>query len=600
MKPIELAPEARWRGRFRAPAIAWARVAKSNPNRGLACCNRSGRYQLCAWEVESGKLAELTHLETGTRMGTISADGKWVDYLEDRRGDESGHLTRVSFEGGEARDITPDLPAYFSGGTSEDLLGEVTGFTTSNREGFRVYVADRDFSVRREIFHSKRQTLGPRISSDGSIAVIGTAERSKRNEYALVAVDITTGERIAEIADDNASLSMSSFSRVVGDNRVLAMSDRSGLNRPFLWDPVNARRTELALDALDGELRAWDWSPDGRQLLLCRHIAATHELYLYDLETETCTRLDVPPGSVASGQLTAAGDVLICWQDASHPARILSIDPTGGRDPLPVLSAGDVEPGAPWLSITEPSTDGAEIQFWIAVPEGDGPFPTIVHTHGGPTAVQSEVFSPSAQAWLDHGFAFVSVNYRGSVTFGKEFERAIWGRLGIVEVDDMAAALSWAVSNEISDPDRVILTGGSYGGYLTLQAMGRRPDLWAGGIAQVAIADWRLMYEDQREALRAYQVSLFEGTPDEQPEAHAEASPITYADDFQAPILVIQGRNDSRCPARQMEVFEEALASRQKDIHIHWFDAGHGSLDVAQQIEHQEMMLKFAERILNP
>jgi len=130
--------------------------------------------------------------------------------------------------------------------------------------------------------------------------------------------------------------------------------------------------------------------------------------------------------------------------------------------------------------------------------------------------------------------------------------------------------------------------------------MGRRPDLWAGGIAQVAIADWRLMYEDQREALRAYQVSLFQGTPDEQPEAHAQASPITYADDFRAPILVIQGRNDSRCPARQMEAFEQALASRQKDIHIHWFDAGHGSLDVAQQIEHQEMMLKFAERVLNP
>ena len=88
-------------------------------------------------------------------------------------------------------------------------------------------------------------------------------------------------------------------------------------------------------------------------------------------------------------------------------------------------------------------------------------------------------FTPSVQAWLDHGFAFLSVNYRGSVTFGKAFERAIWGRLGELEIEDMATACGWLKEEGIARPDAVFLTGASYGGDLTLQAMGKRPDLWA-------------------------------------------------------------------------------------------------------------------------
>jgi dipeptidyl aminopeptidase/acylaminoacyl peptidase len=232
------------------------------------------------------------------------------------------------------------------------------------------------------------------------------------------------------------------------------------------------------------------------------------------------------------------------------------------------------------------------------VPEGDGPFPTILHTHGGPTAVQTETFAASAQTWLDHGFAFMSVNYRGSVTFGRQFEQAIFGQLGSVEVDDMAAGYDFLVKHNIAQPDAVLLTGGSYGGYLTLQAIGRRPELWAGGMASVAIADWRLMYEDQAETLRGYQRSLFGGTPDELPDTHAASSPITYAENLRAPLLVIQGKNDTRCPARQMEAYEKKLNTLGKEISIHWFDAGHGSRAMEQNIEHQELMLRWAYRVL--
>jgi dipeptidyl aminopeptidase/acylaminoacyl peptidase len=144
----------------------------------------------------------------------------------------------------------------------------------------------------------------------------------------------------------------------------------------------------------------------------------------------------------------------------------------------------------------------------------------------------------------------------------------------------------------------VLLTGGSYGGYLTLLGMGKRPDLWAGGVAEVAIADWRLMYEDQAETLRGYQRSLFGGTPDEKPDAHRASSPITYVQNYRVPVLVIQGENDSRCPSRQMRAFESQMQAAGKPIQIHWFDAGHGSLSIDESIKHQELALRYAYQVL--
>jgi dipeptidyl aminopeptidase/acylaminoacyl peptidase len=117
-------------------------------------------------------------------------------------------------------------------------------------------------------------------------------------------------------------------------------------------------------------------------------------------------------------------------------------------------------------------------------------------------------------------------------------------------------------------------------------------------MAGIAIADWALMYEDQAETLRGYQRALFGGTPEEKPEEHRLSSPITYAEAVRAPVLVIQGSNDTRCPARQMIKYEEKMRSLGKDIHIHWFEAGHGSLSIEQSIEHQELMLRFAYRVL--
>jgi dipeptidyl aminopeptidase/acylaminoacyl peptidase len=161
-----------------------------------------------------------------------------------------------------------------------------------------------------------------------------------------------------------------------------------------------------------------------------------------------------------------------------------------------------------------------------------------------------------------------------------------------------ASRPQWRVENSIAHPRQVFTTGWSWGGYLTLLALGKYPDLWAGGMAGATMADCVLNWEDEAETLKAYDVTLFKGTPAEQPELYRRASPITYAEQVQAPILIIQGRNDTRCPPRQVEVYETKLKALRKDIEVHWFDAGHVSTDVEQRIADQERNMRFVYRVL--
>ncbi len=597
MKPLDLSTNALWKKRFRAARIAWASPAANNPDHVLVCSNQSGALQLYGWHIPSNRLTQLTHRANGYSNGTISANGRFVYYLDDAQGDELGHYMRIPFEGGDPEDLTPTLPRYASWGCHESHDGQTIGFIAASQTGFQLYTMSAEGSEPQPLWHTTALSFGPTFSANGEQSAITTTLHSGSLDTSLIVINGRSGETLAELVEPEASLSAVQFSPIAGDQRLLATSNASGYTRPFIWDLASNSVEPLHLPDLDGELYAWDWSENGRYLLLAQLNQAVHQLYAYDLDSHTLIKLNHPAGTLSGGTFRPDGTLFVNWQDATHPATLLALA-ANGQAIGTILSAGDVPNGHNWRSITFPTSDGSPIQAWVATPSGDGPFPTILHTHGGPTAVMTNVFHAEAQAWLDHGFAFLSVNYRGSTTFGKAFEKAIWGQLGNLEIDDMAAARDWAIANNIAQPDAILLTGGSYGGYLTLQALGRRPELWAGGMAGVAIADWALMYEDQAETLRGYQRALFGGTPDEKPEAHRDSSPITYAASLQAPILVIQGSNDTRCPARQMQLYEQTLNELGKQIQVHWFDAGHGSYQNEQQIEHQELKMRFAYQVL--
>lgn len=605
---LQLDNNAPWKQRFRAPIVAWTQLAPANRVRGLSSNNTTGKYQLYAWDVPFDTLRQLTERPAGISFGVLSGDGRYVYYLDDEQGNEIGHLVRIPFENGEAQDLTPDLPPYSSFSYGSSGSGSHFGFVVADAEGFHVYSlgtsANGDIGTRRRLFHSRKLAFGPIYSYAGEVAVVATTDRATVQHYDLQAFDTATGEKIAELWDgEGTSMGPLGFSPQPGDLRLVTTTNRSGVHRPFIWNPRSSERIDLNLPALDGEVYPVNWSPDGTRLILCQFNQAVQQLYVYDLTIDTLRKLNHPGGAFGffAGGGTYFGsetEIFAQWQDAAHPSQLIALDEQTGEKTRTVLAAGDVPAGHPWKSISFPSSDGQMIQGWLGLPDGQGPFPTILHTHGGPEAVETEIYGPTSQAWMDHGFAFLTINYRGSISFGREFQEKIWGDIGYWEMEDLVAARNWLVNEGISQQDAILLTGWSYGGYITLMGLGKQPGLWAGGMAGIAISDWAMMYEDSADTLKGYQVALFGGTPQEKPEQYRVSSPITYAENIKAPVLIIQGRNDTRTPSRPIEVYEQKLKELGKSIEVHWFDAGHMGEGVEQDIRHLEIMLRFAYRVL--
>jgi dipeptidyl aminopeptidase/acylaminoacyl peptidase len=599
-----------WAARFRAPAILFSSIAIDAPDVGLVATNITGVPQQHRWDPATGELTQLTSRPTGQLSARLSPDGRWVTWLEDEAGNEIGHWVAIPSGGGSPVDLTPNVAAY----SSEDIAfarygGRFSCVTASDdRFAVRVGVLGRDGpdGELRLVHHTASGLSTLAMSADGTLVAFGSGHRSTGLEFSVLVVDAASGDERGELWDGpGTSVVAHTFAPGRDDHRLLATSNRSGHERAVLWDPDTGTRRDLPASAPPGDILGLDWAPDGREILLCQIYQAQQQLLVWEPEADTIRTLDHPAGALLgwwrqqASYFTPDGAEIVCrWEDARQPRRLIALDRRTGRMTRTVLDAGEVPPGHGLRSVAFSSGDGTPLQAWLGLPDGEPPFPTILDTHGGPTAARFANFDPATQAFLDAGFAYLSLNYRGSTTFGREFEHAIWGRLGQLELEDMAAARAWLVGEGIAIPDQVLLTGWSYGGFLTLLGLGRQPELWAGGMAGVAIADWEMNYEDSSDILRSYQRMLFGGDPAERRDAMRAGSPMTYVDEVRAPVLIIQGRNDTRTPARPVERYVERLRERGHPVEIDWFDAGHTGADDELAISQQARMMAFARRVI--
>ena len=588
-----------WEARFRAPRTWWVRTAATRPERGIVCTNATGVYQLHRWTVGEPIGEPITSEPTGRTLGWISDDGEWVYWLQDEAGDEHGHFVAVPWAGGWPIDLTPDLPAYASfaaaGGADGSFAASVIGPD-------RVQVAVVPG-------HHDRPGVGPVLLDPGpgfvtnlavgpgvvAISTTGGGGLATR----LRILDTATGDARVDLSHAPGSITPIAYA---GSGRLLAQTDRSGRIRPLIVEPSGEVR-EIELRDVPGDLSSVAISDDGATVLLLGSHRTVERLVVLDVESGTIRQVESVSGTFSSfapswgASLRPDGTAIVTRENGTTLPEVLLVDLVADRILRVLVPAPETPVSLACRSVDIPTTGGASVQAWLTTPPGRGPFPTILDVHGGPQAHETDRFYPGAQAWIDRGFAFLTLNYRGSTGFGREVEQAIWGQVGRNELADMVAAMDWLVAEGIADPDRIVPHGGSYGGYLTLLALGARPSLWAAGVGYVAIADWRLMYEDG-EALREYQAALFEGTPDTKPELYAEASPVTYVEQLSAPLLVIQGRNDARCPARQMEAYVGRARAAGKMLEIDWFDAGHGHGAVEMRIAWQRRAMTFVDAAL--
>ncbi len=583
-----------WEQRVRATRVTLPDWAEDAPDRCLYVSNPTGTFELFAWDRSTGVTRQVTDREQGTSDGALTHDGEQVWWFDDTDGDEFGTWQRQPFAGGPDEPAAPGVPAGYSAGLELGRTLAVVG--TATDDGTTVHVvrpgADGAQGSTSLLYASEHDADVAGLSHDDRLVVLEHSEHGDSRHRALRVLRLgATPEQDGAVVweqwdGEGLGLQAMAFSPVPGDERLLAMHEREGRMLPFVVDPTTGEQVHPDLSGLPGELDA-DWYADGRALLVRREARGRSTLHRVTLDG-TVSDLPTPPGTVGDVTARPDGEVEFSWSSAASPPVVRS---TSGAVVL-------VPPGAaapPSVPVTDAFVDGpgGQVHALVARPEGVGPFPTVVLVHGGPTWHDSDAFAADRAAWVDLGCAVVQVNYRGSTGYGSAWRDALTGRPGLTELEDIAAVHDWALATGLAAPGRSVLAGGSWGGYLTLLGLGTQPERWACGVAAVPVADYVAAYEDEMEPLRAFDRSLFGGSPAEVGELYERCSPITYVEQVRAPVLVLAGANDPRCPLRQIERWLAAAQEHGLEVEVYRFDAGHGSLVVDERVRQLRAELDF-------
>lgn len=635
-----------WEKRFRAARVGLPDWAEGAPERSLFVSNATGTYELYAWDRSTGEQRQVTDRPNGTTDGVLSPDGQWIWWFSDTDGDEFGVWMRQPFTGGKDEPAVPGLAASYPAGLALGLDGTAVVGRSTDEEGSVIHVVrgagrasgsaptgrasdatadDAAADAARaagaaeagphaagervdgepvaepvEIYRHRQSAGVGDLSHDAELVAIEHTEHGDAMHSAIRVVRLD-GTAVAELDDTKGGsvelgLSVLGFAPVRGDARLLVGHQRRGRWEPMIWHPLTGEEDALTID-LPGDVSA-EWYPDGQALLIEHSYQARSELWRYELASGALSRVETPRGTISGATARPDGSVEFLWSSAQQPPQVRS---TTGRVVLePPPLPGGLSRAPESVPVTDAWVDGpgGRVHALVQRPEGEGPFPTIFDIHGGPTWHDSDAFAAGPAAWVDHGYAVVRVNYRGSTGYGRAWTDALKHRVGLIELEDIAAVREWAVSSGLADPERLVLSGGSWGGYLTLLGLGTQPDAWAVGLAAVPVADYVTAYHDEMEALKAMDRTLLGGTPEEVPERFAASSPLTYVDQVRAPVYISAGLNDPRCPIRQIENYVTRLERRGAVHEVYRYDAGHGSLVVEERIKQLRMEIAFAERHL--
>jgi dipeptidyl aminopeptidase/acylaminoacyl peptidase len=559
--------------------------------------DESGAYQAYAWDVTTGERRRISDEPVGVIYATVTAGGDRAVWFRDDTGDESGAWVAAPFGGGDAEPLLPGVPIGWPDGIA--LGRRHVSAVLADRGGFALYVS-RDGGPAKELYRDVDSVqIGQNdfelegfnlsgLSADESMLCIAVAQDGDSIHPKLVVIDPETAAVVRELADPGLGLYAYAWSPIEGDQRLAVMHEREDLHRPAIWDVATGERTDLTID-LPGEIVPLEWSPDGRSLLLCQLYQGRDRLHRYDLRTGSLVEIAHPTGEIHGAGVRPDGRVWMRLSSGHHESRLL--DDEGNEILVP---EGRRAPSSrPYRSWTFTNGSGDTVHGFVVTPPGEGPFPVYLQVHGGPSWLYLDTWKPEVQMLVDHGIAVGMVNYRGSTGYGQRWRDHIIRNIGFPEVEDTVAGLDDLIARGIADPARAIVGGFSWGGYVTLMAIGLQPDRWKAGVAGVPVGDYMASYDDSAPSLQAYDRSLIGGVVHDIPEYVEKISPLTYVDRVRCPVLFLIGENDTRCAPDQAYRYVEALRRRGGQAEVYTYGTGHSSYVLDEELRQYGAILDF-------
>jgi dipeptidyl aminopeptidase/acylaminoacyl peptidase len=401
--------------------------------------------------------------------------------------------------------------------------------------------------------------------------------------------------------------------RWLPDGRLGFVSDRSGWWNLYAANDDNdtvaltARESEFGLPAWQFGASTWDIVSDttlvvswtnGGLWSIGKLDLASGELHEYE---------DNQPYTVFSGIRAVPGEnAMVCIAgSATEPAQLVRFDLASGE--YAVLRGSEITIDRANFSVPESiewqAPDGATAYGFFysptnasfTAPSGELP-PLIVESHGGPTGATNPWFSYKVQFWTSRGFAILEVNYGGSTGFGREYRKRLNDNWGIVDVQDCISGVEALVARKLVDPERVIIRGGSAGGFTTLAAL-TTSNVFRIGTSYYGVGELEALATDTHKCESRYLDNLVGAYP-ERKDLYDARSPIHHTDRLSAAMLLLQGLDDKVVPPNQSASMAAAVRAKQLPVALIEFEGeGHGFRGETAQRRSLEAELSFYSQI---
>lgn len=557
---------------------------------------RNGVMNVWAAPIDSPDKAKAVTRDKkrGVRQYFWSYNPNRIVYLQDKEGDENWRAYSVHvktreqidltpLEGVRARviEVSPNFPKAILVGLNDrdprfhdvyriDLETGERHLVEQNDQEFAGYVTDKAFRLR----------LAQKYNPDGSIALYRREEGEWKNYLTIPEEDTLTTSPIGFDGTGRKMFMVDSRGRdtsalvvldmETGEKETLAANEKADVSE-IMQHPTKRNIQAVGFDYARREFKILDDS-------IREDIKALEGLSGGELMVTSRT-LDDTKWIAAYIQDDGPVEYFLWNRQKQEPTYLFTNQPKLEGLPL-----------APMKPVLIESRDGLELVSYLTVPAGIDtdekgfplePLPMVLLVHGGPWSRDSWGYNSQHQLLANRGYAVLSVNFRGSTGFGKNFtnlgNREWAGKMH----DDLLDAVNFAVENGIAREDKVAIMGGSYGGYATLAGLAFTPDVFACGVDIVGPSNLITLLESVppywAPALQMFRQRVGDNTTPEGIEFLKERSPLTYADRIRRPLLIAQGANDPR--VKQAESDQIVDAMKEKNIPVTYVlypDEGHG------------------------
>ncbi|SOC39764.1 S9 family peptidase [Ureibacillus acetophenoni] len=363
---------------------------------------------------------------------------------------------------------------------------------------------------------------------------------------------------------------------------------------------LNSKKFEAVLQLENEDFSSMSFSKKDKALYIVGSFGVEDRLYKYSLETGELKNIETPSSIVEKLVVTQSGNLYLLGRSSTRPRNVFVSKDNGATweelTHFRVPGVRDEDLVEPEI-VKYPSFDGLEIEaLFFKAKEENANGHVILWPHGGPQSLERKWFRSMFQFLLNRGYSIFAPNFRGSSNYGLKFMKMVEGDWGHGPRLDNLEGVEWLIKNGYVEEDKVLLLGGSYGGYMALLLHGRHADKFKAVVDIFGPSNLFSFVESVPEFWKPF-MEQWVGDPVKDKERLTKDSPITYLDGMTKPMLVIQGTNDPRVVQKESDQIVAALKEKGREVeYIVLEDEGHGFSKKQNEIFVYRKMLEFFEQ----